>query len=129
CSKSWASLTALARSPSRSSSVCSDRIGFRALVCDDEDMSPAPPEAVVRTGTRLKALLVHPRLLLSVKTAVAVGIAWVVAPLVPGVADDYPYYAPLGALISMSPTLMSSVRRGAETLAGLAIGILLAGAV
>ncbi|GHD46659.1 FUSC family protein [Mycetocola manganoxydans] len=92
-------------------------------------MSPAPPTAVVRTGTRIKALLTHPRLLLSVKTAVAVGIAWIVAPLVPGVADEYPYYAPLGALISMSPTLMSSVRRGAETLAGLAIGIVLAGAV
>jgi uncharacterized membrane protein YgaE (UPF0421/DUF939 family) len=47
----------------------------------------------------------------------------------PGVADDYPYYAPLGALISMSPTLMSSVKMGVETLASLAIGIVLAGAV
>ncbi|MBG6237527.1 uncharacterized membrane protein YgaE (UPF0421/DUF939 family) [Mycetocola sp. CAN_C7] len=80
-------------------------------------------------ASRLKSWLVHPRLLLAVKTGVAVGIAWLIAPLMPGVADDYPYYAPLGALISMSPTLMSSVKHGVQTLAALAIGILLAGIV
>jgi hypothetical protein len=76
-----------------------------------------------------KAWITDARLLLAGKTALAVGIAWLVAPLVPGVADDYPYYAPLGALISMSPTLMSSVKMGLQTLASLAIGIVLAGAV
>jgi uncharacterized membrane protein YccC len=69
------------------------------------------------------------RLMLAGKTAVAVGLAWLIAPLIPGVAEDYPYYAPLGALISMSSTLMSSVRTGLETLVGLAIGIVLAGSV
>ena len=92
-------------------------------------MTSAPHTAVRSTGTRLKAWLTHPRFLLSVKTAIAVGIAWLVAPLVPGVADEYPYYAPLGALISMYPTLMSSLRTSVETLASLAIGILLAAAV
>ena len=77
----------------------------------------------------LRAWVTHSRLLLAAKTALAVGIAWFVAPFVPGVADDYPYYAPLGALISMTPTLMGSVRVGLQTLVGLAIGILLAGAV
>lgn len=91
-------------------------------------MPPAIPD-VRRTGARLKSWLIHPRLLLAIKTAIAVSIAWLVAPLMPGVADDYPYYAPLGALISMSPTLMGSVRQGAQTLAALAIGIALAAAV
>ena len=85
---------------------------------------PAPPEA-----RRWKAWITHSRLLLAAKTALAVGIAWFVAPFVPGVADDYPYYAPLGALISMTPTLMGSVRVGLQTLVGLAVGIVLAGAV
>jgi uncharacterized membrane protein YgaE (UPF0421/DUF939 family) len=92
-------------------------------------MGTAPRTAVFHAGTRLKSWLSHPRLLLAIKTAIAVGLAWVLAHLVPGVADEYPYYAPLGALISVSPTLMSSVKRGAQTLAALAIGILLAGAI
>ena len=76
-----------------------------------------------------KAWITDSRLLLAAKTALAVGIAWFVAPFVPGVGADYPYYAPLGALISMSPTLMSSVKMSLQTLASLAIGIVLAGAV
>ncbi|WP_160320836.1 hypothetical protein [Arthrobacter alpinus] len=44
----------------------------------------------------------------------------------PGTADDYPYYAPLGALVSMSATFMGSVRVGFQTLIGLTLGILLA---
>ena len=91
-------------------------------------MPPALPD-VRRTGIRLKSWIIHPRLLLAIKTSIAVGIAWLVAPLMPGVADDYPYYAPLGALISMSPTLMGSVRQGVQTIAALAIGIALAAAV
>ena len=66
------------------------------------------------------------RLLLVAKTALAVGIAWLVAPHMPGVVNEYPYYAPLGALISMYPTLMGSVRSGLQTVLGLAAGIGLA---
>lgn len=69
------------------------------------------------------------RLLLAAKTALAVGIAWLIAHLMPGVTDDYPYYAPLGALISMYPTLMSSVRSGLQTLLGLAVGVGIAAVV
>ena len=77
----------------------------------------------------LKKWVTHSRVLLAAKTALAVGIAWLIAPLVPGVADDYPYYAPLGALVSMTPTMMGSVRTGLQTLIGLGLGIVLAGAV
>lgn len=66
------------------------------------------------------------RLLFVAKTTIAVGLAWVIAPLMPGVTDEYPYYAPLGALVSMYPTLMGSVRTGLQTLFGLVTGIGLA---
>lgn len=66
------------------------------------------------------------RLLLVIKTALAVGLAWVIAPHMPGVTDEYPYYAPLGALISMYPTLMNSVRSSLQTLLAAATGIALA---
>ncbi|MGG5174334.1 FUSC family protein [Pseudarthrobacter sp. J1763] len=69
------------------------------------------------------------RLLLAVKTALAVGIAWQLASLMPGVTQEYPYYAPLGAIVSMYPTFMGSVRVGFQTLLGLVLGILLAGGV
>ncbi|RKN67131.1 MULTISPECIES: aromatic acid exporter family protein [unclassified Microbacterium] len=66
------------------------------------------------------------RLLFVAKTTLAVGLAWVIAPHMPGVTDEYPYYAPLGALVSMYPTLMGSVRTSLQTLFGLATGIGLA---
>lgn len=66
------------------------------------------------------------RLLFVAKTTLAVGLAWTIAPHMPGVTDEYPYYAPLGALVSMYPTLMGSVRSGVQTLLGLVAGIGLA---
>lgn len=76
-----------------------------------------------------KSSVAGQRLLLAAKTSLAVGVAWILARYMPGVADRYPYYAPLGALISMYPTLMGSVRAGAQTLAGLSLGIVLAAGV
>ncbi|GAA1346999.1 hypothetical protein GCM10009611_25900 [Arthrobacter roseus] len=70
-----------------------------------------------------------PHLLLAVKAALAVGLAWVIAPYMPGVADEYPYYAPLGALLSMQSTLSSSAKYGLQVLGGLAAGIALAAGV
>jgi hypothetical protein len=65
------------------------------------------------------------RLLLALKTAIAAGLAWPIAHLLPGSVDEYSYYAPLGALISMMPTLMGSLRASLQTAAGLGIGIAL----
>ncbi|WP_309066925.1 FUSC family protein [Microbacterium sp.] len=69
------------------------------------------------------------RLLLAAKTALAVGLAWVVGHWMPGSADEYPYYAPLGALVSMYPTLMGSAKMALQTLLGLAAGAGLAALV
>ncbi|ROZ65752.1 FUSC family protein [Kocuria soli] len=67
-----------------------------------------------------------PRLLLALKAATACTIAWVVAPYMPGVVAEYPFYAPLGALSVMYPTLLGSMRTGLQTIIGLALGMALA---
>ena len=77
----------------------------------------------------VRGAVTRARLLFAAKTALAVGIAWLIAPHMPGVADEYPYYAPFGALISMYPTLMSSFRSGLQTLLGLGVGVGLAALV
>lgn len=94
-------------------------------------MSPTAAQAEKRSRSRavaasLRAAVAGDRLLLAGKTALAVGIAWTIAHYLPGVADDHPYYAPLGALISMHPTLMDSVKSSVQTLAALAAGMILA---
>ena len=88
--------------------------------------SPSRGGPLSRVGWSLHEAVTPARLLFAAKTAAAVGIAWVVAPLMPGVTDDYPYYAPLGALISMYPTLMSSAKSSLQTLVALAAGVGLA---
>lgn len=85
-----------------------------------------PPAQIRDRFASLKDAVRTPRLLLAAKTALAVGIAWALAPHMPGVTDEYPYYAPLGALLSMYPTLMQSAKSGLQTLLALVVGIALA---
>ncbi|GAA4155872.1 hypothetical protein GCM10022286_05470 [Gryllotalpicola daejeonensis] len=66
------------------------------------------------------------RLLLALKAAIAAGLAWLVAQVVPGAASHYPYYAPLGAVIATGPTVLGGIREGIRTVIGLAVGIGLA---
>lgn len=74
----------------------------------------------------LSAAFAAQRLQLAAKAAIAAGIAFAIAPLMPGSAAEYPYYAPLGALVAMYHNVAGSVRQGAETLVGLSLGIGLA---
>lgn len=76
--------------------------------------------------TRARQLVTHERVLLAIKTALAAAIAWWIALRVPGVAAQYPYYAPLGAVACMYPTVAGSARQGIQTLIGLAVGFALA---
>lgn len=64
--------------------------------------------------------------MLALKTAIAATAAWFLGSLLPGELGDFSYYAPLGALVSLTPTLMDSVRSSMQTLIGLALGIGLA---
>ncbi|OIH95337.1 aromatic acid exporter family protein [Curtobacterium sp. MCBA15_001] len=69
----------------------------------------------------------QPRLLHAAKAAGAAALAWFVARHVPGVASEYPYYAPLGAVIAMQTTVWAGLRSGIQTLIGIALGIGVAG--
>ncbi|NKX54635.1 aromatic acid exporter family protein [Arthrobacter mobilis] len=77
-------------------------------------------------GRRLRTGLRRPRLKLALKAALAAGLAWQLALAIPGAAQEYPYYAPVGALLSMYHTVAGSVKTAAQTLAGLLLGIGLA---
>lgn len=85
-----------------------------------------PAERLSRTARAVRAEVFSTRRLsLAVKTAVAAAVAWYLAPYVPFADSEYSYYAPLGVLVSMSPTVIDSARAGLLSLAGLAIGIAL----
>ena len=75
---------------------------------------------------RVTGVLRYTRIQLALKASLAVGIAWTLAPMVPGIAAQYPYYAPLGALVSMYPTVSGSAKAGIQTLIGLVAGMALA---
>jgi hypothetical protein len=84
-------------------------------------MNTAPIRVrAVRAG---RTLIAPSRLLLAGKTAAAAALAWWLAPFVPFAAAEYSYYAPLGVVVSMYPTLVDSARSGLQTVVGLATGI------
>jgi uncharacterized membrane protein YgaE (UPF0421/DUF939 family) len=64
----------------------------------------------------------HPTVVLSLKASLAAGLAWVVVRPLGGVADDYRYYAPLGAVIATSATLARSVRDSVQALTAIGLG-------
>jgi uncharacterized membrane protein YgaE (UPF0421/DUF939 family) len=63
---------------------------------------------------------------MAAKGALAAALAYWIAPHVPGVAAEYPYYAPLGAVLALWPTVKTSLKQGLQTILGLVIGVLLA---
>src|SRR4051812_25024848 len=67
----------------------------------------------------------HPRLPLATKCAVAAALAWLLVLPLGGVADDYPYYAPLGALVAVGTTLVSSLRASVQGVIALLLGAVL----
>jgi uncharacterized membrane protein YgaE (UPF0421/DUF939 family) len=64
----------------------------------------------------------HPRVPLALKSAAAASIAWLVVQPLSGVADRYPYYAPLGAVVAMGTTVVSSLRTSLQSVLALALG-------
>jgi uncharacterized membrane protein YgaE (UPF0421/DUF939 family) len=94
---------------------------------DDGGTHPSWARRLARTvAGSVSAALLWPRLQLATKAAIAAGVAFFIAPFMPGSAADYPYYAPLGALVAMYENVSGSMRQGVQTLGGLALGIGLA---
>jgi len=83
---------------------------------------------MARAGLRLRPVPVrrtvaeHPHVVLAVKVAVAVALAWLVVQALPGFAQQYPYYAPLGALIAVSGTVAGSLRDSAQAIVAILLG-------
>lgn len=68
----------------------------------------------------------HPQVVTACKTAVAAGLAWALVRQLGGFAQDYPYYAPLGAVVAVTNTVARSAREAAHTLVALLMGASLA---
>jgi uncharacterized membrane protein YgaE (UPF0421/DUF939 family) len=95
-------------------------------------MGRATGEALAGTGGRVRRrveelLSSHPYVFVAVKSAVAAGLAWTLVQPLGGAADDYPYYAPLGAVVVMSTSAMTSVRTSVQAVVAIFLGAALAG--
>lgn len=64
----------------------------------------------------------HPRLAMGVRSAIAAALAWAVAQILPGPGDEFPYYAPMGAVIATTFTVAGSVRESIQTVGAIALG-------
>lgn len=58
----------------------------------------------------------------SLKAALAAALAWLAVQPLWGVADEYPYYAPLGAVIAVTTTVAGSVRESLRGVLAIAVG-------
>jgi uncharacterized membrane protein YgaE (UPF0421/DUF939 family) len=61
------------------------------------------------------------------RSAVAAALAWLALVPLGGLADMYPYYGPLGAVIAVTTTVVGSVRESAQTVLAIAVGVTLGG--
>jgi len=68
----------------------------------------------------------HSRIARAARAACATAVAWAAVQPLGGVAADYPYYAPLGALIAVSSTVADSVRGSLQGLLAIVLGSALA---
>ncbi|MFC8597322.1 aromatic acid exporter family protein [Isoptericola sp. NPDC057191] len=70
--------------------------------------------------------MLHPRLSMALRGAVAAALAWVVGTLMPAPWSEFPYYAPLGAVVATTSTLARSVRESVQTVGALLLGAAIA---
>lgn len=84
-------------------------------------MSAARP-VVRRTAPRVGAVVRHARLTAYLRVAVAAALAWAVVVPFGGVANAYPYYAPFGAVMAVSSTVVNSLAGTLRVLTSLVIG-------
>jgi uncharacterized membrane protein YgaE (UPF0421/DUF939 family) len=79
--------------------------------------------------SRAKELLREPWVQRGVRAALAAALAWQVAILLPSPVADYAYYAPLGAVIAVHPTVADSAAAAWRTVVAILLGFGLAVAV
>ena len=74
----------------------------------------------LRTAARVAAR--HQRGAMAAKAAIAAATAWVVVQPIGGVVENYPYYAPFGAVVAVSTTVVSSARTSAQSVLAILVG-------
>lgn len=79
-------------------------------------------ETRTETVSAVKRFFGSPRVGHAFKVAVAAALAWLLVVPFAGVADDYPYYAPLGAVVVVAGTVARSLRTTLSTIAAIALG-------
>ncbi|WP_435768824.1 FUSC family protein [Nocardioides sp. SYSU DS0651] len=62
----------------------------------------------------------------SMRTATAAVLAWLAVMPLGGLADDYPFYAPLGAVVAVTASVIGSVRETLQTIAAMTLGVAIA---
>lgn len=77
-------------------------------------------------GDRLPVIDGHPNAVLPLKAALAATVAWVLLTPVGGFVDHYQYYAPLGAVITVTPAVARGARSAVHTILAIIVGGLLA---
>lgn len=82
--------------------------------------------AAPREHARVAVALLRARSQLAAKAALAAGIAWQLALLFPDSVSEYAYYAPLGALLAIYPTVTSSLHAAGQTVLGILLGATIA---
>ena len=105
--------------------------GTERMTTDDD--ARERPRRAERPARRLRhtgrTLTANPRFGMAVRAAAAASISWGLVHVLPRFAADYPYYAPLGAVIATSTTVAASMRQSWQTVAAIALGAGLALAI
>ena len=89
-----------------------------------QSLTPARPAGFLAAAHR--AWLNHPRWALAAKGALAASLAWFVALVAPAPFSEYPYYAPLGAVLATTSTVVRSVRDSLHSVAAVLVGAIIA---
>ncbi|MBW9213485.1 hypothetical protein KV102_01400 [Mumia sp. zg.B53] len=66
--------------------------------------------------------LLGSRLHIAVKAAIAAAVAWQLGNLLPSPIGDYAYYAPMGAVLAVHPSVAGSVRESVQIFVALVMG-------
>lgn len=90
--------------------------------------APGPVGGALRRARHglLAALAGRPWIGHALRTTAAAVLAWLAARLAPGSWSEYPYYAPLGAVVATSLTVRASTRRAGQAALAIALGAAIA---
>lgn len=87
---------------------------------------PVVPARWSRTRRAYDVWARHPSLSVAVRGAVAAAVAWAVGLIMPPPFSEYPYYAPLGAVVATTGTVVRSALTAVQATAAILVGAVIA---